>query len=97
MYWPVLPVNTSISCCIWSGVNTMNWATTSQLRSPSLRVACRVLHVADDRLDAIGQRLLALAAVEDRNLVTVLERELDAGQRDLAGAADEQNVHEIPP
>ncbi len=47
--------------------------------------------------DAGGQRLLALAPVEDRDLVAVLEGEFDAGQRDLAGAADEKDVHVFLP
>src|SRR5690606_13939804 len=59
---------------------------------PKRAVGGLVFHVADDGGDALGQGLVTHAAVEDADLVAGGDRQLDAGQRDLAGAADEENV-----
>ena len=92
MYWPTLPAKVSMSCCICSGVKTMNWQTTSHLVLPSLRVGLRSFMSPSMDLTFLGELLVAVAAVEDGDLVAGLHGELDAGQRDLAGAADEKDV-----
>ena len=56
MYCPVRPVKVAMSRAICSGVKAMNWQTTSKERLPSPRIAVRRVHVAGDRLDALGQR-----------------------------------------
>ena len=64
-----------------------------------LFVARGILHIAGDGLRPFGQLLAALPAIEHRDIVAVPERQLDARQRDLAGAADKQDIerHEVPP
>jgi hypothetical protein len=65
----------------------------------SSAICSGVLHVADDRGDTLGQRRIALAAIEHADLVPLGHRPLDAGQRNLPGTTDEKNAetHEILP
>ena len=52
----------------------------------------RVAHVADDRFDSLGQRRGHTPAIEDADLMPERNRLSDTRKRDLAGAADEENI-----
>ena len=52
----------------------------------------RIVHVADQRLNPGRQRRGGPAPVEDRHLMTRPHGSLDAGQGNLAGAADVENA-----
>jgi hypothetical protein len=57
-----------------------------------LRVGRGIGHVAGDGGDARRQGRVALAAIEDRDLVAGFDRAFDTRQRDLPRAADEQDL-----
>ena len=51
-----------------------------------------VVHVADDRRHPGGQTGIGAAAIEDAHLVPGSNGKLNRRERNLAGAADEENV-----
>ena len=55
-------------------------------------VAVVVLEVARERVHTLGQSPRRPAAVEDADIVSGGDRRLDAAERNLAGATDEQNL-----
>ena len=62
-----------------------------------LAVGVVVFHVAGDLSHAVGQRLVAAAAVEHRDLVAFTPRGVNAGIGDLTRSTDIQNFHAALP